>query len=164
VHFAVSVARAELERFVVSADDSVAIRKRGPVDQGLTMFEAGLQLNLTGKKSWHRLAPFVGVAVGYLDSEGLPAGAPQDSSGFRFGSKLYLVPAAGVRIFLGNSLHLRLDARQLFWKLNYPSSYIAEPDAEPSTDPDNPNAVLPDGKRDQWSGAREFRLGLGFSF
>lgn len=164
VHFAVSVARAEAERFVVSADDSVATRRKGPVDQALTMFEAGMQLNLTGKKSWHRLAPFLGVAVGYADGENLPASAPQDSSGYNFGGKLYLVPSAGVRVLLSNSLQLRFEARQLFWKLNYPLSYTAEPAAEPSTDPDNPNAVLPSGKRDEWSGGREFRLGLGFAF
>ncbi len=164
VHFAATFAKAEVERFVVSADDSVATRKRGPVDQGLTMFEAALQLNLTGRKSWHHLAPFLGVGIGYVDGEGLPSGAPADSSGFNFGGKIYLAPSAGLRVFLGQTLHLRLEARQLFWKLNYPISYTDEPAAEPSSDPDNPNAVLGDGKRDEWSGAREFRVGLGFSF
>ena len=164
VHLTVAVARAELERFVVSADDSVATRKRGPVDQGLTMIEAGFQLNVTGRKSWHRLAPFIGVTGGYVDGEDLAPGAVEDSSGYRFGSKLYLAPAVGVRVFLTNSLQLRLEARQLYWKLDYPLSYTDEPAAEPSTDPDNPNAVLPGGKRDQWSGGRELRVGLGFAF
>lgn len=164
VHFAVTVAKADAERFVVSADDSVATRKKGPVDQGLTMFEAAAQLNITGKKTWHRLAPFVGMSVGYVDGGGLPAGAPADSSGYNFGGKFYLSPAAGVRVFLGNNLHLRFEARQLFWKLSYPVSYTIEPAAEPSTDPDNPNAVLPNGKRDEWSGGRELRVGVGFAF
>jgi hypothetical protein len=164
VHFAATVAKADVERFVVSADDSVATRKKGPVDQGLTMFEAAMQLNITGKKSWHRLAPFIGMSVGYVDGGGLPAGAPADSSGYNFGGKFYLAPAIGARVFLGNNLHLRFEARQLFWKLSYPVSYTAEPDAQPSTDPDNPNAVLPNGKRDEWSGGRELRVGLGFAF
>lgn len=164
VHFAATVAKADVERFVVSADDSVASRKKGPVDQQLTMFEAAMQLNITGKKTWHRLAPFIGMSVGYVDGGGLPAGAPSDSSGYNFGGKFYLAPAIGARVFLGNNLHLRFEARQLFWKLSYPLSYTAEPDAEPSTDPDNPNAVLPNGKRDEWSGGRELRVGLGFAF
>ena len=163
VQFGLSVARAELERFVVSADDSVATRKKGPVDQNLTMIEAGLQLNLTGKKTWHRLAPFLSGTLGWTKGSDLPSSV-QDSSGFKFGSRIYLVPAVGVRAFITNSLFLRLEARQLFWKLSYPLSYIQEPAAQPSTDPDHPNAVLPDGKRSQWSGARELRAGLGFAF
>ncbi len=164
LHFQATVGKAELERLVVSAADSVATRVKGPVDQSLTMIEAGFQLNLTGKKTWNHLAPFLSAGIGYAHGSDLPAGGVQDSSGYRFGGKIYLVPSVGTRIFLGNSLHLRLEARQLFWKLSYPLSYTAEPAAEPSTDPNNPNAVLPGGKRDQWSGGREFRLGLGFAF
>jgi len=163
VQFGLAFARAELQRFVVSADDSVATRKTGPVDQGLTMIEATLQLNLTGKKTWHRLAPFLSGSVGWTHGSDLPSSV-QDSSGFKFGSKLYLVPAVGVRAFITNSLFLRLEARQFFWKLSYPLSYIQEPAAQPSTDPDHPNAVITDGKRSQWSGARELRAGLGFAF
>lgn len=163
LQFGISVARAELERFVVSADDSVSNRVDGPVAQDVTMFEAAVQLNLTGRKSWHHLAPFLGASLGYADGSGLPANVA-DSSGYDFGGKLYLAPAVGVRVYVGKALHLRLEARQLFWQLKYPARYTFEPLAEPSTDPDKPNAVLGDGTRDQWSGARELRVGLGFSF
>lgn len=163
LQFGLSFARAKLERFVVSADDSVATRKTGPVDQDLTMIEGTLQLNLTGKKTWHRLAPFIAGSVGWTKGSNLPSSVA-DSSGFKFGSKIYLVPAVGLRAYVGQSLFLRLEARQLFWKLNYPTSYTQEPDAQPSTNPDKPNAVLPDGKRTEWAGGREFRIGLGFAF
>jgi hypothetical protein len=163
VQFGITVARAELERFVVSAADSVATRKKGPVDQNLTMIETTLQLNLTGKKTWNHLAPFLSGSLGWTKGSGLPASV-QDSSGFKFGSKLYLAPAVGVRAYITQSLFLRLEARQLFWKLSYPLAYTLEPAAQPSTDPDHPNAVLKDGKRSQWSGARELRAGLGFAF
>lgn len=163
IQFGLSVARAELERLVVSADDSVAKRVKGPVDQSLLMIEATLQLNLTGKKSWHHLAPYLSGSLGWANSSDLPASGPADSSGYRFGNKLYLAPGVGVRVMIGQTLHLRLDARQLFWKLNYPVSYLVEPADEPGTT-DNPNAVIPDGKRNQWSGGRELRVGLGLSF
>jgi len=163
LQFGLSLSRAELERLVVSADDSVSNRVDGPVAQNVTMFEVAVQLNLTGRKSWHHLAPFVGGSLGYAGGSALPASV-KDSSGYDFGGKLFLAPAAGVRVYLGQSIHLRLEARQLFWQLKYPARYILEPAAEPSADPDKPNAVLPDGKRDQWSGARELRVGLGFSF
>ncbi|HXI20018.1 MAG TPA: hypothetical protein VNH46_02985, partial [Gemmatimonadales bacterium] len=123
LQFGVSLSRAKLERLVVSAADSVKTRVKGPVDQDLTMIELALQLNLTGSKTWHHLAPYVAGGVGYAHGSSLPAGAPRDSSGYNFGGKLYIAPTAGVRIFLGQTVHLRLEARQLFWKLSYPLSY-----------------------------------------
>lgn len=159
----VSFSRAALERLVVSADDSVNNRVDGPVDQTLTMFEAGVQLNLTGRKAWHHLAPFLGLSLGYASGSDLPASEP-DSSGYEFGGKFYLAPAVGTRLFIGKSLFLRLEARHLFWQLDYPARYVLEPRAEPSTDPDKSNSVLDVGTRDEWTGGREFRVGLGFSF
>ncbi|MEO8636030.1 MAG: hypothetical protein ABI587_12200 [Gemmatimonadales bacterium] len=164
VQFGLGVSQANLERLVVSADDSVAKRTTGPFDQKLTMIEATLQLNITGRKSWHRLAPFVSGTAGWVHGSSLPASAAKDSSGFKFGSKLYFAPTIGLRIIITNNLQLRLDARQLFWKLKYPLSYTQDPIAEPSPNGDLANAVLPDGKREQWSGARELRAGLGFAF
>jgi hypothetical protein len=163
VQFGVTVAKANLKRLIVSADDSVNKRVDGPVDQSLTMFEAALQLNLTGRKSWHRLAPYLGASLGYQKGSSLPASQP-DSSGYKFGSKFYLSPAIGVRIFVSQTLHLRLEARQLYWKLTYPNSYNQEPADEPSTNPDKPNSVLKGAKLDEWTGGRELRAGLGFSF
>ncbi len=164
VQFGLGFSQANLERLVVSADDSVAKRTTGPFKQTLTMIEASLQFNITGRKSWHRLAPYVSGTLGWAHGSSLPASAAKDSSGYKFGSKIYLAPAIGLRIIITSNVQLRLDARQLFWKLKYPSSYTRDPAAEPSPNGDLANAVLPDGKREQWSGARELRAGLGFSF
>jgi hypothetical protein len=158
-----ALARGDMKRLIVSAADSVKNRVDGPVSQTLTMFETALQFNLTGKKTWHHLAPFVAGSAGYLGGSKLPLSQP-DSSGYHFGGKFYFVPAVGLRVFLGNTLHLRLEARQLFWKLTYPSSYNREPAAQVSTDPAKPNSVLKGGKLTEWTGGRELRAGLGFSF
>jgi hypothetical protein len=162
IQFALTVGKANLKRLIVSAADSVHDRVDGPVSQRVWMVEAGLQLNLTGKKTWHHLAPFVGVGAGW--ARGSSLSYAQDSSGYAFKSKLFLAPSAGLRILLGQSLQLRLEARQLFWKLSYPASYNREPAAEPSTDPAKSNAVLPGNKSREWTGGRELRAGLGFSF
>jgi hypothetical protein len=163
LQFGLSLARSETKRFVVSADDSVHLRKTGPVDEPLTFIEGALQLNLTGKKSWNRLAPFIGGAAGFAIADKRPAGV-RDSSDYKFGTKFYIAPSIGTRVMLGQSFSLRLEVRQLFWKLQYPFSYLDEPEAEPSIDPENPNAVIPDGKREEWSGARELRIGAAFHF
>jgi hypothetical protein len=158
-----AVAHAELQRLIVSADDSVHDRVDGPVDQNITMIEAALQFNLTGKKTWHRLAPFLGASLGYVWGSELPPSQP-DSSGYKFGSKFYFAPGGGLRTFLGQSLHLRLEARGLVWKLSYPSSYTVEPAAEPSFDPKKPNAVLGFRGTTEWPWSGELRAGLGFNF
>jgi len=159
-----TVARGDLERLVVSAADSVTNRVDGPVKQAVTMIELALQINFTGKKSWHRLAPFIGGSAGFMDGAGLPA-TVKDSSGYKFGGKIYLAPAVGVRVFLSKSLNLRLEARQLFWKLKYPLAYNLDPAAQPSGNPaTHLNSVLPGNKREEWSGARELRAGLSSSF
>jgi hypothetical protein len=164
IQFGITVARGELERLVVSAADSVKNRVDGPVKQTLTMLELGLQLNITGRKSWHRLAPFIGGSAGYVDGSGLPA-TVKDSSGYKFGGKLYFTAGGGMRVFISSALQLRLEARLLYWKLKYPLAYLADPAAQPSGDPANhPNSVLPGSKQDEWSASRELRAGLSYSF
>lgn len=164
VTFGVSFAKGTLERLVVSADDSVANRVDGPVDQDMAFIEAGLQFNVTGRKSWHRLAPFVGMSIGLAIGKDLKTSQAADSSGYRFGSKIALTPSIGVNIHLSQTLGIRLEARQVFWKLKYPLSYTLEPAAEPGDSETGLNRVISDGKRDGWSGARELRAGLSFSF
>lgn len=163
VTFGVSFAKGKLERLVVSAEDSVDNRVDGPVEQDMTFIEGSLQLNITGRKTWHRLAPFIGMSVGYVHGSDLKASQATDSSGYRFGGKLYFTPSAGVSVHLNSVVALRFEARQMFWKLSYPLSYTGEPAAQPG-DEENSNSVLPDDKRDQWSGARELRAGLSISF
>jgi hypothetical protein len=152
-------ARGSLERLIVNPDETLANRVSGPVKQTVTFAEFDLQLNLTGGKTWHRLAPFVGAGVGLT----LPSGTAQDTSGFKFGHKLYFIPSAGLRIFLTDRLHLRGEARTTFWKLKYPTSFTEEPTLEPGT-VDSPNAVITDGNLSEWTTSSWLQVGLGYSF
>jgi hypothetical protein len=114
---------------------------------------------VTGGKSWHRRAPFLGAGVGLT----FPSGTPADTSRFEFGHKLYLAPNAGVRIFITDRLHLRGEARAVFWKLKYPSTFTDEPALEPGT-ADHSNAVITDGRTSEWASSSWFQVGLGYSF
>ena len=64
---------------------------------------ARLQFNLSGGKSWHRIAPFVGAGVGLAFAKATPA----DTSQYEFGRKFYLAPSVGFRFFITDRLHLR---------------------------------------------------------
>jgi hypothetical protein len=159
VALGLQLARADLDRLIVNPFVVLANRVSGPVQQKVTFVEADLQLNLTGGKSWHRLAPFIGAGVGLT----LPSGTAADTSGFELGKRVYFSPGAGFRFFLTDRVHLRAEARVAFWKLKYPASFTREPPDEPGT-PDNSNAVITDGRVSEWSTSSWLQAGLGFAF
>ena len=148
-----------LDRFIVNPFVRLANRRSGPVSQSVTFAEVNLQLNLTGGKSWHRIAPFVGASGGIALSSSTPA----DTSRYKFGRKFYLAPQVGMRLFLGDRLHLRAEARATFWKLNYPTTFQQEPVEEPGT-AENRNAVIPGNRLSEWTTSSWLLAGLGYSF
>ncbi len=152
-----SVTRSGLERFIVDADDSVATRRTGPVSQSLVAAEMALQWNLTGKKTWHGLAPYFGGSIGVAFAGDTRA----DTSGYRFGTKMVVGPNLGFRFFVSRRLHLRGEARQSYWKLKYPSAYLDEPSEQPGTGASN--AVIQDKRLSQWTGGRQLTVGLGYA-
>ena len=160
IQMGVGVSHARLDRFIVNPFVRLANRRSGPVDQSVTFAEVDLQLNLSGGKSWHRVAPFVAVGGGLAFASSTPA----DTSQYDFGNKFFLAPSLGTRVFLSDRLHLRLEARATFWKLNYPTTFQQEPVEEPGTQT-NPNAVIPPGdKLSQWTTSSWLQAGIGYSF
>jgi hypothetical protein len=159
IQFGLGVTRGNLQRFIVNPFVTLANRRTGPVDQSVTFIDLALQLNVTGGKTWHRLAPFVGLSSGLAIATSTPA----DTSGFEFGNELYFAPGLGFRFFLTQRLHLRAEARATFWKLDYPTTFTQEPVEEPGT-PGNPNAVITGGSLSEWTSSSWLSAGLGYSF
>jgi len=153
-------AHGSLDRLIVDPFVRVADRVSGPVNQSVSFAEFDLQFNLTGGKTWHRLAPFVGAGVGFTFASGTDA----DTSGFQFGHKLYLAPSAGFRFFITDRLHLRGEGRLAFWKLKYPRSFEQEPTEEPGNPPLTSNAVITDGRTSEWNATPWLQAGLSYSF
>lgn len=151
--------RANLERLIVNPFVVLVNRVSGPVNQTVSFAEANLQLNLTGGKTWHRLAPFLGASVGVT----FPSGTAADTSGFEFGHKIYLAPTAGTRIFITSRLHIRAEARAMFWKIKYPVQFTLEPPDQPGT-AEHPNAVISDNRTSEWTATPWLQVGLGYSF
>jgi hypothetical protein len=156
IQLGVGIARGNPQRFIVNPAAAVANRRSGPVRHAVTFAEINLQLNVTGGKSWHRIAPYVAAAGGIA----LPSGTPADPSGYRFGRRLYLAPTAGLRLFLSERLHLRLEGRATFWKLNYPATFQQEPTEEPGAPP----VIAPGDNLSEWTTSSWFQAGLGYSF
>jgi hypothetical protein len=155
LQFGLQLGQADLDRLIVDPFVEVTERVSGPVRQRVSFVEVDLQLNLTGGKTWRRLAPYVGLGGGLA----LASGTEADTSGFDLGNKFYFAPHAGLRVFVTPRLHLRGDARLGFWKLNYPDSFTQPPPEEPDADP-----VITDGEVSEWSTVPWFQAGLGYSF
>ncbi|HEY8062023.1 MAG TPA: hypothetical protein VID74_04455 [Gemmatimonadales bacterium] len=151
---------AGTQREVINAQDSVATRDKGLAPQRLIAGEIGIQLNLTGGKSWRGLAPYAGVSLGLVHGQGGPA---VDTSGYSFGNKLFFAPTIGTRLYAGQRLYVKVDLRALFWKLSYPASYSLEPTKQPGTLTKS-NAVNTTGAASQYTATPEIRFGLGFAW
>lgn len=144
------------ERGLINPDDSVVHRRGGPVDQTVWTPEIGLQLNLTGPKSWHHLAPYASVGLGAAVGEGVA----EDTTEFKFGTKLLITPAAGVRVMLGSRVNLRVEGMFYYWKMKYPQLWRVPPANEPTAPPPITTA---DGL-DDWIPTPSLRIGFGLAF
>lgn len=118
----------------------------GPVQIRVWIPEALLQFNFTANKSWHRIAPYAGIGMGAAFS----STAPNDTV-YRSSIRFVFAPYAGTRIFIANSVALRLEARMPLYKLNYPDQYTGG--AEPII-----------GTGGEWIASGWFLAGLSFNF
>lgn len=111
----------DLERFIVrpSADTTLTLETIGPIPQQILFFDFTAQVNLTGAKSWNRLAPFFAATVGLAVGEK----SELNTGDYEFGNEIYLTPTLGTRFIISQTFHLRLEARAQFWKLDYPPAF-----------------------------------------
>ncbi|HET8622193.1 MAG TPA: hypothetical protein VFM14_01390 [Gemmatimonadales bacterium] len=145
VALGVGIAYGNMQRMVV---DTALDQITGPVDQSVLFVEGLVTLNLTGGKTWHRFAPFVGLGLGFAFGSDVPA----DISGYDFGTKFFFAPGGGTRVFLGDRLHIRAEARANFWKLTYPPSFREGPDP-----------VIITGADSEWDLSPWILFGIGYT-
>ena len=88
---------------------------------GLTFAEVGLSFHLTGKKSWHSLAPLLFANVGLVSDFRGP-----DGGGYEHGSTFSFSYGFGLRyIPTGKRVSFRLDLGTYLYSVDYPDSYYA---------------------------------------
>jgi hypothetical protein len=111
------------DRFIINprADSASTARKTGPFTSDLALFEVGMQLRLTGGKTWRGLAPYVGTGLGLIFDANSPGDTTQ--SGYQFGTKLTLALATGVRWYPTRRIMINGDLRAQLWRLKYPLSF-----------------------------------------
>ena len=152
-----SVSWSNLQRLVADPAAPMDSQFSGPVDRGVLIAESGLLILLGGDKTWRGLAPYAGANLGI----GFGSSVPGDSSGYGFSAKFVSGPLLGVRFYLGESVHLRVEGRLQFWKLSYPTSYFLPPPDYP----DDPSILDPLLNSDsEWTSHPTLMVGLGYSF
>jgi hypothetical protein len=148
-----NVADAQTSRFVIDPTKDSVSRTTGPVTNAVAILDVGLYMILTGGKSWHGLAPYIGASAGAAVGS-RPAG---DTSSYTFGTRFEFWPEAGLRVHLARRLSLRASGRLVFWKVSYPLQY-----KQPG--PDGSRVIAVDGPSSEWSEHPLFSLGLGWTF
>lgn len=148
------VAYAQTTRFVVDPTKDSLTRKTGPFNTDVILADAGLQLVLTGRKTWRGVAPYIGGSVGLA----IGGGSPPDPSGYDFGSKITFAPEAGVRWYPARRVSVRTDFRLVLWKLKYPLSY------KNPNDIDNSRVLPLEASLEEWTAHPWITVGLGWTF
>ncbi len=113
-------AMSSRERLDVSGDTT---KDMGSIKARLLMFDLAMALNLTGDKTWHGFAPYVGVGAGIV----APNHKVIDPGGFELGSNFTLVPTIGTRLFIARSLALRFEIRDYYYRYTFPLDYYQAP-------------------------------------
>jgi hypothetical protein len=127
--FTVGSAGSIYFRGATSLSDRAAIDPLRAVDQRslgkfrwpVTMIDAGFNLALTGKKSFHGFQPSVAFGVGAVTDQMFS----DDIGGYSFGTGLALTYGTGLRYIVSDRWSLRLEATDVLHKLRYPDSYFS---------------------------------------
>jgi len=155
--FQFTTAYLQGDRFIYDprADSTSPRRRVGPVKSDLVLAEIGLQLRLTGAKTWRGLAPYVGTALGLMADVKSPGDTT--GSGYKFGTKLTVALATGTRWHPTRRVTVNADLRAHFWRLKYPLSFH-------NPAPDGSTVVPFNQNLTDWTMHPWVSLGIGWTF
>jgi hypothetical protein len=110
---------APSERRLLAPANPLATRLLSTPSVKTSVFDLGLDLSLTGKKTWHRIAPSVAAGVGIVSDF-----TKADTGAYRFGSKFAFTYGLGLRFIPSSGLSFRVDLTNYTWQYQYPDRYF----------------------------------------
>ena len=117
--------RSVLDTVVVVADS--ARRTVGETDFSAVHAIGSLRFNITGPRTWHGLQPFLlfgaGAVVDLSPSTDLDDDISADAR-FDFGTSFAGQLGGGIEWFPSQRLTVRIDARNLLWKITTPTGFL----------------------------------------
>jgi len=96
-------------------------RVTGTPGSTMHMFDGGLDIALTGKKSWRHLIPSVSGGVGVVTDF-----AKIDSGSYQFGVKFALTYGLALRYIRASGVRFRVDLTNAMWQYEYPDRYFVK--------------------------------------
>jgi hypothetical protein len=143
----------QLTRHLVDPTAPVGKRDAGTANQSVFLADVGFSLRITGAKTWHGLAPYVGFSLGVANGSTVL----EDNSGFSFNHPFQFGPHLGVRYYPSNSVSLWVEGWDPMWRLRYPLTFFAATTGStPVLDPSVHGQT-------QWAHNPTLLVGLGFS-
>ncbi len=109
---------AASRRLVIDAATDTA-KSLGVQRMNFLLADLGLAINLTGDKTWHALAPYVGVGLGIVR----PSHVTTDPGGFQLGTAFTLMPTIGTRWFVARPFALHFEVRDVLYRIAFPLQY-----------------------------------------
>ena len=158
VEFILGLGSMSLDRTLIDPTQDSTSRTLEIVSQTVTLWDVGVAVRLTGAKSWHHLAPYVGLTVGIASGSKVRA---DTLSGFGFSTQFQFGPQAGVLWYLSDKINLRFEARDVLWRLKYPDVFFATPVNAPG-EPSILNGNI--DKNTQWVHHPLLTVSLGYAF
>jgi len=154
----ISTAYVQSQRNVIDATQPESTRVSGPIDYNLIIPDIAIGLTLTGKKTWHGLAPYVAFGIGFV----IPTHTVVDPGGYKAGSGFSFVPTFGVRARVSRSLMLQFEGRDNTIRYEWPLRYYNPIDI--NGDPISPPIVNGATKNTQLTHNFSLTAGLSYNF
>jgi hypothetical protein len=127
-YFTMRIAGSFQTRTIVNPQLPSATRRLKSEQLPLFYSDAGIEMQLTGAKTWHSFAPLVTGGVGLSgDLKGT-----HDVGGFSFGYPFTLTFGAALKYVPRKGLNARLDWSNYTYRLHYPDSYYLKSTADPA--------------------------------
>jgi hypothetical protein len=118
----IRVGRASSMRNVIDPAKNGADRDLGTESDPICIADAGINVALTGQKSYHHFVPQFGVGVGASKSN-----SSKDVGGYSFGTGFAFNFGGGLKFVTHGPWGARLDLTDYFWQLSYPGAYLQPP-------------------------------------
>jgi hypothetical protein len=145
------LARVNGERNVIDPSKPAASRQLGSQAWPVYLMDAGLSLNLTGQRTFHRVVPIVALGGGLVSD----LDKSVDADPFNLGTTFAFSLGTGLRMVPGGRFQIRADIGTYLFQLKYPTQYYVA--ASDNT------AVLPEKQaKNFWKRNGAYSIGISY--
>jgi hypothetical protein len=148
-YFTTRIAGSMQDRTIVNPQLPEPARSRRSEKLPIVYMDLGIEMQLTGPKTWHSLAPVIGGGIGLTgDLKG-----KRDAGGFSFGFPLTLTFGGALKYIPRRGPVMRLDWSNYMYRIHYPDAYYVKSGEAP--------VVLTAGvKKNLWRRNNAWTLGV----